>query len=272
VSVNDLQIGDHLIFWNSFIYRLISTGDWRLENALVMEIDSDPKGGILVIGKPPSLQLNLQGHGTGSTAYGAYTGVIARKLRDAMVHLQQEIRTKVSNDPTLVTDVNKRSIEYSERKSTEIVYWSPYEDFLSPGAWWIKIPRFVYFGDWGFGSVSATITAVKKAVGHQAGSPNRHIIHDGTQAITINAGPGYNPPPDTDAVYFPIFVPRVSAGSGSNTLDDGWYAYLRLRSASGTYRPRSNRLDVIRVDGNMMPGIFYRGVSQPIPLVRPKVN
>jgi hypothetical protein len=272
VNVNDLQIGDHLIFWNSFIYRLISTGDWRLENALVMEIDSDPKGGIRVAGKPPSFQLNLQGHGTGSTTYGNYTGVIAEKLRGAMAHLQTEINTKVSADPTIISDPSKQKIEYSERKNTEIIYWSPYEDFTSPGAWWIKIPRSVYRDDWGFASVKETVTAVKKAVGHESGGPDKHIIHDGTQAITIDSGSGYNPPPDTDAVYFPIFVPRVAAANGSNTLDEGWYAYLRNRSASGSYRPRRTKLDKITIDGTIMPGMFYRGGSQPIPIVRPKVN
>ncbi len=272
VNVNDLQVGDHLIFWNSFIYRLISTGDWRLENAVVMEIDSDPKGGIRMAGKPPTFLLNLQGHGTGSTTYGAYTGVIADKLIGAMAHLQNEISTKASADPTIISDPSKRKIEYSERKSTAIIYWSPYENFTSPGAWWIQIPRSVYKNDWGFSSVTDTVTAVKKAVGHQSGGPDKHIIHDGKKAITIDSGPGYNPPPDTDAVYFPIFVPRVSASSGSNTLDEGWYAYLRNRSANGAYRPRRTELNKITVDGTIMPGMFYRGVSQPIPIVRPKVN
>lgn len=272
VNVNDLQVGDHLIFWNSFIYQLISTGDWRLENALVMEIDSDPKGGIRMAGKPPTFLLNLQGHGTGSTTYGAYTGVIAEKLRGAMAHLQSEISTKVSADPTIISDPSKRKIEYSERKSTGIIYWSPYENFTSPGSWWIQIPRSVYQNSWGFSSVTEMVTAVKKAVGHQSGGPDKHIIHDGTQAITIDSGPGYNPPPDTDAVYFPVFVPRVSASSGSNTLDEGWYAYLRNRNANGAYRPRQTKLDKITIDGALMPGMFYRGVSQPIPIVRPRVN
>jgi hypothetical protein len=68
-----------------------------------------------------------------------------------------------------------------------------------------------------------------------------------------------------------VFTPRVSVDD-NDTLDDGWYAYFRLRSANAAYRPRSSRLDAVRVDGTIMPGMFYRGVNQPIPIVRPKVN
>jgi len=57
LDIADLEVGDQLIFWNSFVYARISAGDWRLENAYVMEIDSNPDGGTILLP-----QLELQGH------------------------------------------------------------------------------------------------------------------------------------------------------------------------------------------------------------------
>lgn len=255
VPVFDLQVGDQLIFWNSFIYTMISTGDWRLENAFVMEINSDPHLGVNRRGNPPTLQLKLQGHGTASTLYGQYTQIIANKLIGAMRHVQQQIRDAVAATPGVT------SVHYTERPNTEFVKWSPYEDFRSPGAWWIRIPQGQYGrspGAWGFGTVQETVQGIQKAVGHDGG----HVLNDGGTLVTVPVGPGYHSPPDTDSVYFPIFEPRVPGG---------WSAYLRGRAGSTTFRA-PDRLNDLQVDGSIMPGLFYRGTAQPIPIVRPKVN
>jgi hypothetical protein len=259
VNVNDLQIGDQLIFWNSFIYGMISIGDWRLENALVMTLDSDERGSIRISGTPPSLQLSLQGHGTGMIRYGGYTDIIARKLRDAMDHLQGEIRAAVTADPTLITDPSKRKHNYTERLTTELVWWSPYESFRSPGAWWIRIPPPQY-NYWGFGSTFATVRAIKKSVAFDG---SNHVLNNGTGGtFQVPVGSGYNPPPDITSVYFPIFEPRVPGG---------WNTYLNTRRVDPTFRA-PDRLNALVVDGAIMPGIFYQGIGQPIPVVRPKVN
>jgi hypothetical protein len=256
VPVNDLQVGDHLIFWNSFIYGMISTGDWRLENALVMTIDSDPRSGIQMAGNPPSLQLSLQGHGTPRFPYGRYTGHIADKLRGAMRHVQEQIENAVASDSS------RTSLMYSERGGTEFVLWSPYEAFASPGAWWIRIPRARWSGDWGFASVEEAVQGIKKSVGHvsEAGT-TFHVLNGDTGAVRLATGSGYHAPPDTDSVYFPIYEPAVQ---------NAWNGYLPSRR-SGPVASLPSRLRRLVVDGAMMPGIFYRGVSQPVPIVRPKV-
>ena len=45
VQPADIEMGDHLVFWNSVLYPLVSSGEWQLENALVVEIESDPEQG-----------------------------------------------------------------------------------------------------------------------------------------------------------------------------------------------------------------------------------
>lgn len=251
VPVRDLEVGDQLIFWNSFIYTLISTGDWRLENAFVMEIDSEPREGVNRRGTPPTLQLKLQGHGTASTLYGQYTQIIANKLIGAMRHVQEQVRDAVAANAAVT------SIHYTERPATEFVKWTPYEDFRSPGAWWIRITQGQYRA-WGFANVRETVQGIQKAVGHDSG----HVLNDAGTLVTVPTGPGYHSPPDTASVYFPIFEPRIPGA---------WNAYLRGRAGATTFGA-PDRLNDLRVDGSIMPGLFYRGISQPIPVVRPKVN
>jgi hypothetical protein len=57
IAEQDLQIGDHLVFFNSFVYQDIAIGEWQLENSIVMDIDSDQTTGSIQRG-----QIHLQGH------------------------------------------------------------------------------------------------------------------------------------------------------------------------------------------------------------------
>src|SRR5262249_23833011 len=59
ISASDLQIGDQVIFWNSHTYDWMSEGDWRLENALVMDVQSLADCGTVDLDS-----VSLQGHGT----------------------------------------------------------------------------------------------------------------------------------------------------------------------------------------------------------------
>jgi hypothetical protein len=88
----------------------------------------------------------------------------------------------------------------------------------------------------------------------------RTVAHD------IYGGPGYHPPPDVDAVYFPIFEPQVVMTDADG---DSWRAYMRRRRTSAF--PLPNALKPINVDGNLAIGLFYRGTKVKIPVVRPRV-
>lgn len=177
VPIADLEVGDHLIFWNSFVYELISNGDWRLENALVMDLDSDPNTGSL-----NRQTIALQGHGTTEKIYSRYIGEIASTFREGLADVQSEIDRRIAADAGITTIPWHGS-------ANRLVRWSPYEAFNSPGAWWVRVP----YSRWG--SADGALEAIPKSV-----------------KAEISPGTGYNPPPFADSVYFPIYEPRVENG------------------------------------------------------------
>lgn len=122
MSQRDLQIGDHVIFWNSPIYGALVAGDWRLENTLVMDVDSDPKEGGTRINST-----SFQGHGVAELTYGNYIAAIGAKMGI------REIQ-----DQAAAADSSTKSFLFNR---TPIVRWSPLGDnFSAPGAWWARVP------------------------------------------------------------------------------------------------------------------------------------
>lgn len=265
VPQSDLEVGDQLIFWNSFIYDLITNGDWRLENALVMDVDSTPSGGNVDLAK-----LSLQGHGTGQKRYSNYRDEIASKLRPAMVQVRNQIRMEVGSNP---------SVTIIPWNNTRLVKWSPYEAFtrvrnwqrgsprfLDLGAWWIEVP--LSHGRWN--DIEQAVQAMPKAVGHighllssdEIAFSFVNRVNGSVESQKLDIAAGYREPPDTDKVYFPVFEPRLRF----NDLR-GWAAYLTRRGADATFSPIS--LQFIRVDGQLMPGLFPLGPEVDISVVRP---
>lgn len=174
ISEDDLQIGDHLIFYNSRIFGLISSSEWSLENSVVINVDSslDGTGGIR------RSELYLQGHGTSEKIYSEYLKEVVSPLDEALGHVRNAIQNAVSTDPTK-TELNWMSTK------PRLVRWDPYERFPSPGAWWIRVEP-------------DSITTLAEL---QAMLPGT-IIQDPTP------GPGYAPPPTANAVYFPLYRPK----------------------------------------------------------------
>lgn len=246
IDVADLQVGDQLIFWNHILYSLISTGDWRLENALVMNLESEPQGDVR------KDRILLQGHGTDIRAYARYQQKIADKLAPALHLAREQIRKTVAANP------NASVIPW---RSTNLVRWSPYDNFqsvkypghgnLNLGAWWVEVPLNHDLALWS--TVADAVKALPKAIGH------------GTGPLAA-PGSGYRPPPNQNsAVYFPLFEPRVSINAGGQKLN-GWNAWLEQRRTSNI-APR--RLHVVNLSGSLVPGIFLKG-DRKIAIVRPK--
>lgn len=232
LDIADLEIGDQLIFWNSFVYGRISGGDWRLENAYVMEIDSQPDGGTILLP-----QLELQGHGTSQKTYQDYqNNEILPHLREGLHDAREAIDTALAADPT-VTAVPWKG------KTDRLVKWSPYEDSPGIGAWWIRIginePPYERWN-----SVAEAKAAMPKTI---------------SDLDPAQRGPGYHPPPALDSVYFPLVEPR-----------SGWDAYLQKRAANASVAAPS--LVVTRLTGDILPGLFRRGASQPIPVIKPEIR
>jgi hypothetical protein len=122
----DLQIGDHLIFWNSVLYPLVSNGEWQLENALVVAIESNPDEGSLRLDR-----LRMQGHGTVALTIGQYEDMIGGHLRVGIADAQRAAAS---------APAGSNAIRFNG-VGDRLVRWSPYPDTWSaPGPWWVRVP------------------------------------------------------------------------------------------------------------------------------------
>jgi hypothetical protein len=237
IDLEDLQVGDFVCFWNTQMYGLIAGGAWRNEYAHIMDVDADA-----LTGKAKTAlsgpQIWLSGHGVLKSLYGAMATELTAHIKGMLDDLRNRLKSALaSNTPPPVTLAGQ-----------SLVQWSPYENFDAPGAWWIKIPKDVWRKKWTYTSVEETIKSVPRTVAKEVG------------------GTGYHPPPEEDAVYFPLFEPAVAGADG-----DSWRAYLNKRKADPAFRPPSKLRD-LTVDGRLAPGLYYHGSQIKIPVVRPKVR
>jgi len=232
----NLEVGDHLIFWNSFAYKSIDEGEWALENSIVVDVDSDPATG----GHHRS-HLKLQGHGTPQLIYSKYIDAVGGYFGRSLAKLQQRVRNFAASNP--------HAVEMSWLSDPHrVVKWSPYESFPAPGAWWVCIPS-TRFGSGAAGD-NAAAAAIHKSV-----------------AADAAPGTGYNWPPRSPGnVYFPLFEPNLAGG---------WSTYLKKRSTDPSFRARGHVLQDVKVDGASIPGLFHDGAAPPhntIPVLRPRVH
>ena len=238
VDLNDLQIGDFCCFWNNHLYDLITEGAWRNEYSHVMEVETDIFGSVKTTSLGP--QVKLSGHGLVTALYSAMATEMIVYVKGMIDNLRVRLKAALSSNTALPTT----------KAGQTLVQWSPYEAFDAPGAWWIKIPKDVWSGEWIYQSLDDAVKAVPRTVAKEAG------------------GTGYNAPPDPDAIYFPLFEPQVSSSSSG----DSWRAYLDKRKADATFRPPA-KLNDLTVDGRLAQGLYYHGSAKTtIPVVRPKVR
>jgi hypothetical protein len=241
VDFSELQVGDFVCFWNSRIYDLIATGAWRNEYSYVMGIDTDPGDGrVRVTAAGP--QVWVAGHGLHTALYNAIATDMTSRLMDPLKNARQRITEAVTTNPA--------TAQVDAAKAT-LVKWAPYEEFDPPGAWWIKIPESIWNGEWGYPDRDA---ATK-------GAP-RTIAHDPVP------GTGYHDPPDTSAIYFPLWQPKVPE---ADVDGDSWREYLSRRRQDASVRAPLQLAELI-VDGRMAPGLFHRGKQTKVPVVRPRVK
>jgi hypothetical protein len=271
-SVDDLQLGDHVIFWNHTLYSLLAGGDWRLENAIVMSVDSEKS-----TGKTVKSGIRMQGHGTGVRFYGGFQQEIAVKIEDGLKAAQAEVKNKVVGAPS----PTPTSLKFRDAR---LVEWMPYSalaavldkvaftssNVVSLRPWWAEIDPAKGDIDGGFSDpieiARYVAAALPKTFAHRA-SP----------------GAVYNPPPDTAKVYFPLFEPRFSVlrktggtlpnGDPATEKVSGWAAYFLWNEARSTLHNPPVRtpklMDLVLMTGDLMPGLFLRPDKQ-FPLIRPR--
>jgi hypothetical protein len=239
VDFDDLQVGDFVRFWNSRMYTMLPpyTGAWTSEFSLVMSLDVDGKNGKVLKPVSGGPQIWLAGHG------------VHTRLYDAMaVETTNTLVTRFAKARKLVAAATGDVVVENGQR---YVRWSPYESFDPPGAWWVEIPKKRWRDRWWYGTEEEVLAGVPGTVGRETG------------------GTGYNPPPTPEAVYFPLYEPAVAQGA---TDGHSWHAYLRLRKADPQFRPASNKLRELSVDGRLAQGLFYRGSKSKVPVVRPRVR
>ena len=264
-SIDDLQLGDHIIFWNHTLYSLLARGDWRLENAIIMSLDSDP-----TTGKTRKRHIRMQGHGTGVRFFGGFQDEIASKIEGGLKAAQAEVKGKVvgkSPAPTSLSFKGARLVEWvpysALAASLEQVQFSSGKVNLKP--WWVEIDA--QTSD--FPGPSADPVEIARFV---AGALPKTFAH------RVSPGVAYNPPPDTKKAYFPIFEPRFSVerkvGTKTETIS-GWQAYFLWNEARATLHKPPVRIpklmDLVVMTGDLMPGLFLRP-DKKFPVIRPRAS
>jgi hypothetical protein len=237
IDLADIQVGDFVVFWNSRIYNLIWDGAWGNEFSLIMGVDSEPGSGNVRTGTDGP-QVWLAGHGLNTSRYSAMASELGDQLKGILASKRQQITSALAGDPAATT-------------AGPFVKWAPYEDFQAPGAWWLMISQSTWKDDWAYASKDEAVRAVPRAV-----------------ADDPAGGTGYRHPPDPNAIYFPLWEPRVPQASSDT---DSWHAYLRLRRADASYRAPAT-LTEIQANGSLASGLFYRGSTSKIPVVRPRIR
>lgn len=237
IDINDLQVGDFVCFWNNHLYDLIASGAWRNEYSHIMDVDTDINGKVKVATDGP--QIWLAGHGLQNKLYSAMAAELVANIKGIIDDLRKRLKQAITANTATPTTLTGQTL----------VQWSPYESFDPPGAWWIKIPKDIWNKQWIYASTDEVVKSVPRTVAKEA------------------PGVGYNPPPDTDAVYFPLFEPKVASGPDG----DSWRAYLNKRLAVPAFRAPT-KLNDLTVDGRLAQGLYYRGSQPTIPVVRPKVR
>ena len=235
VSEGEFEVGDQLIMWNHPLYSFISRGEWRLENALLMEVDSKPR-----IGGIDRNKLVLQGHGTEPRDYLRYQeDVIAGELRKELKAVQSKARSQPAN------------VSSFHFRGSSIVRWDPYDYFQGGAPWWVVMN---VSGTELFNTVASLKAGTRKSI----------------SAVEVPANATNAFPVTGDAILFPLYEPAVPDDAAPG--DFAWDRYFSIMSANASDTSTPRRLQKVVVDGNVMPGFFLRGEAKPISGVQPRIR
>ena len=241
VDIDELQVGDFVRFWNSQIYEMLPpyTGAWGSEFSIVMGLDINGSSGKVPRPLSGGPQIWLAGHGIHTTLYNSMAAEATGYLNNRFLRARLVIASGTPSADKVIDEGHT------------YVRWTPYEAFDAPGAWWVEIPQSTWHDEWNYATLGDALNAVPRTV------------------AKVDGGTGYQPPPDPDAIYFPISEPAVDQ---TDTDGDSWRAYLRRRKASPSFRLKSTALNPLAIDGRLAQGLFYRGSKAKIAVVRPRVR
>jgi len=240
VSPADLEVGDHIIFWNNYLFRTLLASDFGLENSLLSDAAGDLNASSYV------------GHGEKNRTLADF----AERMLEPLATLFTTIRAAIVNGGGLhVIDMPSLKLK--------ILPWAPYGEHFSAadanqmqvaGAWWIRV----------------------KLADTARGNTPALNISDGLNlfpnSVAIDLSKGMQPPtvnlPDhtadwRESIYLPLSVP--------NGVQGGWPEYFSERQG-GEYPGMKVPLDDVKIDASWAPGLLYKGVNSKVPVLRPKVR
>lgn len=266
-TVDELELGDQVIFNNSGYYDVFQTGLWRLENAIVTEFQERDDGIIDV----PTIE--LRGHGLGGSL-SDYLQEFVNNTQPLVTLALLSIKRELTTTPNLS---GAKLITFPE---CEAIKWSPYPE-LQPGAantaasvgvWWLAYPL-TKQKTRGLRAPIAQdmVDAVRElpgAIGVDASGPTGHRIYIGERTSvldvvglkTIDVQSDFRPVtadhPTFDGTLYillPLVQPKVSTpATGGLTA---WLNYFTER-VSPTTVPRL--VEPLRIDSVMIPGLHNR--------------
>jgi hypothetical protein len=265
--LDDLEIGDQIVYWNSDLYDLLSSGLWRLENAVVVDVDADPKSGVLDPNK-----LFVAGHGESAKPHAdmiaSFVKMIRRYIREARDQIVAAQRV----------DQNVAAVKLHKSSA---VRWAPYEEPLDTtlkydrdeklretditagatlkGMWWIVVP--VPPGtvtNWVVKTTGALGVGTQIYMGQSPGADGsqRRVLVSIQKNAALRPFPAGLAPGST--ILFPLLEPTVTSAGGNKA----WPTYLQARFGGGVMGsvPRP-KLRPIAIDSFHIPGLDSEGTG-----------
>jgi hypothetical protein len=242
ITPAELQVGDHITFHNSALHNAVVNDEWGIENAFVVEIESDiSRSANSEFSDGIKLKdMKVQGHGIPPKRVTDYVEDLRKELDKLFIGLQG-----VATGPNGIRQFEGNAV---------IVRWEPFSDpakpntaFKGKGAWWIKIATDKERG-W------VTASDIKNEL------PRVIIASDVTGQPNL-AFP-FPAPPDEAALY-PLYEPKG--------VD--WIGYLNGRGKpTNPLYVTPPALTPARARKDDIPGIGDNGVNAKIPVIRMTVR
>jgi hypothetical protein len=238
IDKDDLQVGDHVVVWNNYVYIAISNGFWRNEHSFVTDITSTEAGSTDV----DAQTTRFSGHGIPpSTLFGMTYGLADRFGK---IFLRMQFATAGATGSKLsfngITDL--------------LIKWNPYGEFTGPMLpWWIHISQRIWHGAWGIPDETTAALAMPGAFRRQDAG-----------LVSQSLWPIADVP--EDSFLFPLHQP---VWPGLKTGQDPWREYFESRML-GTRRPETVQL-ILVTQARYAAGLFSKENPSQIPVVRPRI-
>jgi hypothetical protein len=236
----DLQVGDHVIFWNNYLFRSIFATDFGLENSVISDIDGE------------LIHSSFVGHGEPNKAYADFADAMLGALKGLFKTFREQITALNGEEGVL----NFAALHF------QLIPWSPYGERFHAAdasqlqvvsAWWMRIK----LQDTASGARAALTLSEALIVFPHSVAIDTSKQQPPTVNITDHAADW------RESIYLPLSVP--------NGVRGGWPAYFKAREA-GEITSADVALDDVVVDGSWAPGLYFAGPNTKVPVIRPKVR